>query len=103
MSEQDPRRQRPVEVKWSATIGQISIDGEHWANVEWSYKREAWCIEDAEGACLKHTAHIRGQEASREAAISIGNGALSFMEEREINPLLIAASQLSSWIRKTAL
>jgi hypothetical protein len=45
MSDQDPRRNRPIEVKWVGEetgyhpLGRISIDGEHWANVEWSYKR----------------------------------------------------------------
>jgi hypothetical protein len=77
MSEQDPRRQRPVEVKWLGaaegprTLGRIEIDGEHWGNVEWSDTREVWCIEDIWGACLRHTDHIRGQEASREAAVAL--------------------------------
>jgi hypothetical protein len=46
MTSEDPRRQRPVEIKWLGaaegprTIGRIEIDGEHWGNVEWSYQRE---------------------------------------------------------------
>jgi hypothetical protein len=77
MTSDDPRRQRPVEVKWLGaaegprTLGRIEIDGEHWGNVEWSYKREAWRIEDVWGACLRHTDHIRGQEASQEAAVAL--------------------------------
>jgi hypothetical protein len=73
----DPRRQRPVEIKWVGaaagprTIGRIEIDGEHWGNVEWSYRREVWCIEDIWGGCLQHTDHIRGQEASRDAAVEL--------------------------------
>src|SRR5580700_4689574 len=28
----------------SGLIGRVSLDGEHWASVEWSEKRQAWCI-----------------------------------------------------------
>jgi hypothetical protein len=77
MTSDDPRRQRPVEIKWVGaaegprTIGRIEIDGEHWGNVEWSYRREVWCIEDIWGGCLQHTDHIRGQETSRDAAVEL--------------------------------
>jgi hypothetical protein len=39
--------------------------------VEWSEKRKQWCIEDCEGRCLAHAASIRGQAASKEAAVSV--------------------------------
>jgi hypothetical protein len=42
--------------------------GEHWASVEWSEKRQQWCVEDVEGRCLAHAASIRGQAASKEEA-----------------------------------
>jgi hypothetical protein len=49
-------------------IGRITINGLLWAFVEWSYKRECWCIEDCRGRCLLHEENLRGQEASAEAA-----------------------------------
>jgi hypothetical protein len=52
-------------------VGRLIIDGELWAAVEWSEKRQAWCIEDAEGRCLRHQAHIRGQAAAKDAAIAL--------------------------------
>jgi hypothetical protein len=68
----DPRRQRPIKVEWSSEqIGLLSISGIHWGAVEWSEKRQAWCIEDAEGGCLRHTDHVHGQAASRDAAVTL--------------------------------
>jgi hypothetical protein len=69
----DPRRLKPAEVKLylGGKVGQLKIDGVLWAAVEWSEKRQAWCIEDAEGRCLEHASHIRGQEASKEAALAL--------------------------------
>jgi len=82
----DPRRSRPVPVRWAdpyyppgrpPKIGRISIDGVVWASVEWSEQRQAWCIEDAEGACLAHRAHIRGQEASKKAALALAKAMIA--------------------------
>jgi hypothetical protein len=36
--------------------------------VEWSEKRQMWCIEDVLGACLKHASSIHGQAAAKEEA-----------------------------------
>jgi hypothetical protein len=52
-------------------IGRVSLDGEHWASVEWSEKRQQWCIEDVEGRCLTHAASIRGKAASKEEAVAL--------------------------------
>jgi hypothetical protein len=63
----DPRRALPIALDWNSdgTIGRITINGEYWAAVEWSERRQCWCIEDAEGACLAHTSHIQGQARSK--------------------------------------
>lgn len=52
-------------------IGRLTLDGEHWASVEWSEKRQRWCVEDVEGQCLKHVASIRGQAASKAEAVAL--------------------------------
>jgi hypothetical protein len=67
----DLRRQKPIKIKWDGMIGQLTIDGESWGAIEWSEKRGAWCIEDAEGACLRHKASIHGQAAAKDAAIEL--------------------------------
>jgi hypothetical protein len=70
----EAQRTLPVEVTWPGgmaskhAIGRITINGLLWAFVEWSYKRECWCIEDCRGRCLLHEENLRGQEASAEAA-----------------------------------
>jgi hypothetical protein len=71
MSTDDPRRQRPIKIKWNGMIGQLIIDGEPWGAIEWSEQRQAWCIEDAEGQCLRHKQSIRGQTDAKEAAIEL--------------------------------
>src|ERR1700677_335043 len=55
----------------SGLIGRVELDGEHWASVEWSEKRQQWCIEDVEGRCLTHTASIRGRAPSKEEAVAL--------------------------------
>jgi hypothetical protein len=59
----------PIEltIAWqpSGLIGRVSLDGEHWASVEWSEQRQAWCIEDCEGQCLAHVGSIRATAESR--------------------------------------
>lgn len=72
--EQDARRSQQVKIKWSndgAAIGRLYVGGEFWGAIEWSEKRQAWCIEDAEGACLRHVASIRSQTSSRSKAASL--------------------------------
>jgi hypothetical protein len=60
------RRKGKLAISWSADglIGRVSLDGQHWASVEWSKKRRQRCIEVVEGHCLAHAASIRGQAAS---------------------------------------
>jgi hypothetical protein len=68
----DPRRQGPVKVRWVPTgIAHLSIDGHLWSEVEWSEKRQAWCIQDAEGRCLTHTASIHAQTDSKAEALAL--------------------------------
>jgi hypothetical protein len=55
----DPRRKQPIEIIWrSAKAVDLYIDETRWSEVEWSEKRRAWCIQDAEGHCLRHHASI---------------------------------------------
>jgi hypothetical protein len=68
------RRTQPVAIDWgrdAAKIGRITINDEFWGAVEWSYKRKAWCIEDAEGQCLAHAESIRGQTPTKEEAVAL--------------------------------
>jgi polyhydroxyalkanoate synthesis regulator phasin len=68
---EDPRRQSPIVIKWRGMIGELILDGESWGAIEWSEQKQAWCIEDAEGQCLRHKDHIRGQAAAKDAAIEL--------------------------------
>jgi hypothetical protein len=72
----DPRRQRPISLRWvpqfgGGEIGHLYIDDELWSEVEWSPKRKAWCVQDAEGRCLSHKSHIHGQVAAKEEAVAL--------------------------------
>lgn len=72
--EVEPRRAQRVTIEWSndgAAIGRLYVGGEYWGAVEWSAKRQAWCVEDVEGACLRHVASIRGQAASKAKAVTL--------------------------------
>jgi hypothetical protein len=40
-------------------------------------KHEVWCIEDPFGACLRHTDHVHGQEASRDAAVAFATAMIA--------------------------
>jgi len=62
-----------LEIAWTddRLIGRIFIDDELWCAVEWSEKRQAWCIEDAEGRCLSHRAHVHGQAAAEDDAVAL--------------------------------
>jgi hypothetical protein len=62
---------------WYGDIAQFHIDEQLWAAVEWSEKRQAWCIEDAEGRCLSHASHIRGKAASKKQAIELAKAMIS--------------------------
>jgi xanthine/CO dehydrogenase XdhC/CoxF family maturation factor len=68
----DPR-QKPFDIQWSGDdlIGRIRIDGELWAAVEWSEKRQCWCIEDSQGRCLRHTKHIQGSDKDKATAVAL--------------------------------
>jgi hypothetical protein len=71
VSDNDPRRRLLITIDWgsdAARIGRIRVGTEYWGAVEWSERRQAWCIEDVEGGCLAHAASIHGKTASKEAA-----------------------------------
>jgi hypothetical protein len=67
----DPRRHKPIEIQWFGLMGRLLIDGESWGAVEWSDKRQAFCIEDAEGRCLSHHSHIHGADEDKAGAVAL--------------------------------
>ena len=66
-------RHGPIAITWTGDglIGRLTIGGEQWGAVEWSEKRQRWCIEDAEGQCLTHAASIRGMAESKKEAVAL--------------------------------
>jgi hypothetical protein len=73
MGEDNKRRQLPIKIEWlpDGSGGRLYIRGEYWGAVEWSERRRAWCVEDAEGQCLAHAHSIRGQAGSKKAAVAL--------------------------------
>jgi hypothetical protein len=70
-NQDDPRRLKPISVKdVHNKCTHLTVAGELWAEIEWSEKRGAWCVQDGEGRCLSHHSHIHGKVASK-AAISM--------------------------------
>lgn len=69
----DPRRQLPVTIEWRTRdkLALLSIGGRRWSEVEWSEKRRAWCIQDAEGRCLRHVPSIVGTAPDKQTAIAL--------------------------------
>jgi hypothetical protein len=69
----DPRRQRPIKIEWTNPdrAAHLYIDLKLWSEVEWSEKRQAWCIQDAEGRCLAHTASVHAQTESKAEALAL--------------------------------
>ena len=66
------RREGKITIKWSATgIGSVSLDGVVFARVEWSERRQKFCIEDAAGQCLRHVASIHGAAAAKDEAVAL--------------------------------
>jgi hypothetical protein len=68
------RRALPVKIEWSkdgAGVGRITVGSEYWGAVEWSERRQAWCIEDAEGRCLEHAESIHGQAPTKDEAVAL--------------------------------
>src|SRR5258706_15234112 len=39
----------------------LYINGQMWAEVQWSPERKMWCIQDACGYCLSHIEHLQLQ------------------------------------------
>jgi hypothetical protein len=67
----DPRRHKPIIIHWNGQIGTLLIDSESWGAIEWSDKRQAWCIEDAEGRCLSHHSHIHAADKDKDGAVAL--------------------------------
>ncbi len=70
----DKRRFGIIEVRFRAgppAIYELTIGGQLWGAVEWSGKRQAWCVEDASGHCLAHCEHIHGQDIDRPTALAL--------------------------------
>jgi hypothetical protein len=69
----DPRRQQPVKIRWMepGKTAHIMIDGHLWSEVEWSEKRNAWCIQDAKGRCLSHHSHIHAEDKDKAGALEL--------------------------------
>jgi hypothetical protein len=67
----DMRRYGVIEVKQiNAKTFHLSINGVMWSEVEWSSKRQTWCIQDSEGHCLVHCEHIVGADVDQQTAIA---------------------------------
>jgi hypothetical protein len=61
-----------IAIKWTADgIGEVTLDGVRFAEVEWSAKRQQWCVQDSEGQCLKHVGSIKGMSASKDEAAAL--------------------------------
>jgi len=68
----DKRRYGVIEVRRiNAETYWLEINGVMWAEVEWSPKRRAWCVQDAAGHCLAHVEHIVGQNINAQTAIKL--------------------------------
>jgi hypothetical protein len=72
MSDRDRRRYGVIEVRRiSVDCYRLTIDGQMWSEVEWSDKRQCWCVQDAAGHCLTHVEHIVGQDRDAAEAIKL--------------------------------
>ena len=65
-------REGKISIAWSATgIGSVSLDCVTFARVEWSEKRQRFCIEDSQGQCLRHVGSIKGMAVSKDEAVAL--------------------------------
>jgi hypothetical protein len=71
----DKRRYGVIETRFTQCGGiamyNLSVNGEHWACVEWSPARRAWCIQDASGRCLSHCDAVHGQDIDAQTAVAL--------------------------------
>jgi len=71
-TEDSEAREGVISIAWNgAGIGSVTLDGAVFARVEWSEKRKLWCIEDSQGACLRHVESIHGPAASKDEAVAL--------------------------------
>jgi len=74
MTDRDRRRWGVIETRFypgPPTLYQLTVGGELWAAVEWSPKRQTWCIEDSAGHCLAHCDHIHGDHIDQPTALAL--------------------------------
>jgi hypothetical protein len=67
-------RNGPIKLKWqdrASLAAELFIDDALWAFVEWSEKRQQWCIEDSQGRYLTHAADLRGTADSKQGATEL--------------------------------
>jgi hypothetical protein len=66
-------RDGKIEVKWNdfSNVGAVLLDGLTFCGIEWSEKRQRFCIEDVCGQCLTHVESIKGQAESKDAALAL--------------------------------
>jgi len=75
----DPRRGKNIVIEGDGHIQFLYIDGDMWAEVQWSGARQAWCIQDRCGHCLDHIEHfhvaVKGDstdpKATRQQAVDL--------------------------------
>jgi hypothetical protein len=67
----DPRRQYPVEVSEDGQMYRLRVLDTLWSTVEFSSKRQVWCVEDSANRCLTHVSAIHGDAASAAAAVRL--------------------------------
>jgi hypothetical protein len=68
----DARRRAPVTVEWkNEQTAHLKIGDALWSEVEWSEKRQAWCVQDAEGRCFKHIDRIHATTSDKAEAITL--------------------------------
>lgn len=65
-------RNGPIDLSWSSDLwGRLCIAGARWCYVEWSERRQEWCIEDSQGRCLRHAEDLVGTADSKQGAIEL--------------------------------
>src|SRR5260221_110628 len=59
----DPRRRAEITSRNGHSDHKqfLFINGQMWAEVQWSPERKMWCIQDACGYCLSHIEHLHLQ------------------------------------------
>jgi hypothetical protein len=68
----DRRRYGVIETRYIGNDAyHLTINGELWSEVEWSPRRQTWCIQDAEGRCLAHCEHTHATHIDQHTAVAL--------------------------------